>query len=414
MRARILPIVVILGLILAACTGGDAGESPGASGDGGEGKPIDEAGLTGEVRFSGFRSSDAEEELLNETLDAFREKYPNITVTYEPIPEGYVDQMTAQFSAGEPPDLFYVQAEFAAPWMEQGLLEPLDPYITGNPEIGVEHFYPGLLAAFQFEGETFGFPKDASPLALEYNPDMLSAAGVEPPTTWDELTAAAEALTSGDVTGLCIGPELPRFGAFIYQNGGAIYNEDKTEVTIDSPESVAAIDYVLSLHEAGVYKTPAELGSSWCGEAFGKQQVAMTMEGNWIISALENDFPDTPFEIVELPQGTAKGNLGFTVSYSIGADSANKDAAWVLLQYLAGQEGMAKWTGLGLALPARDDVEPAAGRDALVAGLEYATAYSFTAEFVDVQAAFNNKLTEVLESGGTGQDIADAAKAAGG
>lgn len=414
MRARILPAVVILGLILAACTGGDAGESASASGDGGEGKPINEAGLTGEVRFSGFRSSDAEEELLNETLDAFREKYPNITVNYEPIPEGYVDQMTAQFSAGEPPDLFYVQAEFAAPWMEQGLLEPLDPYIMGNPEIGVEHFYPGLLAAFQFEGETFGFPKDASPLALEYNPDMLSAAGVEPPTNWDELTAAAEALTSGDVTGLCIGPELPRFGAFIYQNGGAIYNEDKTEVTIDSPESVAAIDYVLSLHEAGVYKTPAELGSGWCGEAFGKQQVAMTMEGNWIISALENDFPDTPFEIVELPQGTAKGNLGFTVSYSIGADSTNKDAAWVLLQYLAGQEGMAKWTGLGLALPARDDVEPAAGRDALVAGLEYATAYSFTAEFVDVQAAFNNKLTEVLESGGTGQEIADAAKAAGG
>lgn len=414
MRARFLPILMIIGLVLAACSGGgDAGSSAGASGDGGEGKAIDEDGLTGEVRFSGFRSSDAEEELLNETLDAFREKYPNITVNYEPIPEGYVEQMTAQFSAGEPPDLFYVQAEFAPPWMEQELLEPLDPYIAGNPEFTVDPFYDPLLEAFKFDGTTYGFPKDASPLALQYNPDMLAAAGVEPPTTWDELTAAAEALTTDDVTGICIGPELPRYGAFIYQNGGAIYNEDKTELTIDSPESVEAIDYVLSLHESGVYQTPAELGSGWCGEAFGKQQVAMAMEGNWIISYLENDFPDTPFEMVELPQGTQQGNLAFTVSYSIGADSQNKDVAWVLLQYLTGQEGMAKWTSLGLALPARDDVEPAEGRDALVAGLEYATAYSYTTEFVDVQAAFNNKLTEVLESGGTGQEIADAAKAAG-
>jgi multiple sugar transport system substrate-binding protein len=138
----------------------------------------------------------------------------------------------------------------------------------------------------------------------------------------------------------------------------------------------------------------------------------MTMEGNWLVPAMENDFPDTPFEMAELPQGTQQGNLAFTVAYSIGVDSANKDPGWVLLQYLAGQEGMAQWTSLGLALPARDDVEPAENREALVAGLEYATAYGFPAEYVDIEAALNNKLTEVLESGGTGQEIVDAGVAA--
>ena len=39
---------------------------------------------------------------------------------------------------------------------------------------------------------------------------MLTAAGVELPTNWDELTAAAEALTKDGVTGLCVGPEMPR------------------------------------------------------------------------------------------------------------------------------------------------------------------------------------------------------------
>jgi multiple sugar transport system substrate-binding protein len=418
---RFSAVPVALLLLLAACTGdgegspGADGASPGTGGTdaaGGEGIAVDEAAVSGTVRFSGFRSSDAEEALLEATLAAFNEEYPNITVDYEPIPEGYIDQMTAQFSAGEPPDLFYVQAEFADAWIQDGLLEPLDPYFAGNPEFDTEPFFDPLLEAFQFEGQTYGLPKDASPLALFVNPDMLSAAGVEVPTTWEELEAAAEALSTDEVYGLCLGAELPRVGAFIYQAGGGIYNEDGTELTISSPESVEAIDFVLGMHESGSLMVPSDTGAGWCGEAFGLGQAAMTMEGNWLVPALENDFPDTPFEINELPQGAAQGNLAFTVSYSIGADSQNKEAAWVLLQYLTGPEGMASWTGQGLALPSREDVEPAPGREALVAGLEYATAYSYEPGFPDVQAAFNAELTRVLAEGGTGQEVADAAAAA--
>jgi multiple sugar transport system substrate-binding protein len=408
----VVPMVTVL--LLAACTGGGEG-SPGAEGTGaagGEGIEVDESAVSGTVRFSGFRSSDAEEELLIATLAAFNEQYPNIEVDYEPIPEGYIDQMTAQFSAGEPPDLFYVQAEFADAWIEDGLLEPLEPYFAGNPEFDTEPFFDPLLAAFQFEDQTYGLPKDASPLALFVNPDMLSAAGIEVPTTWEELQAAAEALTTDEVYGLCLGAELPRVGAFIYQSGGGIYNDDGSELTISAPESVEAIDFVLGMHEAGSLMVPADTGAGWCGEAFGLGQAAMTMEGNWLVPAMENDFPDTPFEINELPQGAEPGNLAFTVAYSIGVDSPNKEAAWVLLQYLTGPEGMAQWTGQGLALPSREDVEPAPGREALSAGLEYATAYAYERAFPDIQAAFNAELTRVLTEGGTGQEVADAAAAA--
>ena len=34
------------------------------------------------------------------------------------------------------------------------------------------------------------------------------------------------------------------------------------------------------------------------------------------------------------------GNLGFTVSYSMAKDSKHKAAAWTLLSWLAGQQGM--------------------------------------------------------------------------
>ena len=413
------PLAALI-LVTACQGGGDDGspsagddQSPGASGVAGGGTAIDEESISGEVRLSGGRASDTEEALLEETIAAFEEAYPNITVVYEPIPEAYAETMIGQFSTGDPPDLFYVGATGeAGPWIDDGLLLPLDDYIAGNPEIGVENFYPGLLAPFQRDGSTYGLPKDASPLALFVNPDMLADAGVEVPTNWDELAAAAEALTTDDVAGLCLGAEIQRWGAFIYQNGGALYNEDMSEMTLDSTETVEALDYLLGLHEAGSMQTPAEIGAGWCGEAFGTGQAAMTMEGNWLVPSMENEFPDIPFEMSELPQGVQPGNLAFTVAYSIGEDSPNKDQAWVLLQYLAGQEGMAQWTSLGLALPARSDVDPAENREALVAGLEYATAYGFPSDWIDVQDAFNNKLTEVLESGGTGQEIVDAAVAA--
>ena len=78
---------------------------------------------------------------------------------------------------------------------------------------------------------------------------------------------------------------------------------------------------------------------------------------------MAQNYPDVNYEWAEMPQGTEQATLGFTVSYSIGADSANKDPAWVLLQYLTGPEGMAKWTEGGVALPSRKDVPPPAGKE---------------------------------------------------
>ena len=65
----------------------------------------------------------------------------------------------------------------------------------------------------------------------------------------------------------------------------------------------------------------------------------------------------------EMPTGSSGSpvTISYTVSYSIGADSVNKDQAFVLLTYLAGPDGMEKWTAGGVALPSRKDV-PIPGR----------------------------------------------------
>lgn len=417
---RTLGILVVLLLTLAACQAddgddgspGDGSDSEAPAASGSDGGATAECIGEGDAILSGWQASPEEGELLEEMFAGFEAACPDVSIDYQPVAGDYPQQMLANFSAATPPDVFYVDSAVAPEWIEEGFLLPLDDYIAESG-MDTSQFYPGYLDAFRGpDGQIYGLPKDASTLALFYNPDMLEAAGVEPPTNWDELAAAAEALTSGDVTGLCLSPSLDRALAFIYQNGGAIYNDDFTEATFDTPEVREAVEYYLGFFDNDTGKSPSELGSGWCGEALGQEKVAMVFEGNWLIPFMEGTFADVPFATAEMPAGTEQATLAFTVSYSIGADSANPDAGWSLLNYLTGPEGMETWTSQGLALPSRQDVPVPEGREALLAGAEYARPWSFTPSFADVSTAFNNAFTAAVEGSGGVDEIVSATQAA--
>ena len=122
-----------------------------------------------------------------------------------------------------------------------------------------------------------------------------------------------------------------------------------------------ALQTYLGFFKNGQAARAADLGDDWCGKALGEQQVAIIFEGGWLDPYMKTTYPDTKYAWARDAEGHEKATLGFTVSYSIGADSANKDAAWVLLQYLTGPEGMKTWTegGVGILPP---DVPPAPAR----------------------------------------------------
>jgi multiple sugar transport system substrate-binding protein len=412
-RHRLFAYLIAMMLILAAC---QAGESPGddGDGDGGGGSPAGSPGggeqidASGTVILSGWQASPEEGELLQEMFDGFESEYPEVTIDYQPVSGDYAQQRIADFSAGTPPDVFYVDSALAPDWIEEGFLLPLDDYIE-QTGFDTGQFYEGYLDAFRGpDGAIYGLPKDASTLALFYNPDMFEEAGIDPPTNWDELASAAEALTTDEVAGICLAPDLARALAFVYQNGGSIYNEDFSEVTFDSAETSEALEYYMSFFENDTGRSPAQIGAGWCGEAFDTERAAMAIEGNWLIPVVEGDTGEANWEIVELPEGAERATLAFTVSYSIGADSENPDAGWALTSYLTGPEGMETWTSQGLALPSRRDVPVPEGREALLAGAEYARPWSFVPGFADVITAFNNAMTAGVEGSGSVDDIVSA------
>jgi len=198
-------------------------------------------------------------------------------------------------------------------------------------------------------------------LAISGNADLATAAGITtPPTTWDELKSASQKLTDkgAGIFGTVIPSELPRFGAFVFQAGGKLISDDGTTMALNSPEGLQALDYYYGLYKDGTASTPADTGTQWPGDALIKKKAAMVMEGNWLFPAVQKDAPTMKLNIAEMPAGPkGKGTFAFTVSYSINAKTQQKDAAWFLVNYLTGPQGMQKWTSLGLAMPSRKSLE---------------------------------------------------------
>ena len=337
-----------------------------------------------EVRLAGWASSPPEEELLRSVLADFEAANPNVKIGYEPVSGDYAVKLQTDLAAGNAPDVFYVDVSYSKDLMSRGVLLALDDRMA---ESGVkpEDYYTGLIQGFQWQGKTYGLPKDFSPLAMLYDQKVFADVGIETaPTTWEELRAAAEALQGATGQAAIVYPaEFDRFIAFLLQAGGGVTNPEATQFVIDSPATVEALEFYYGLYRDGLAATHQDVGAEWAGDALVKGLAAIVFEGNWFFPYKESNAPDLEVGIAEMPAGPGgKGSPAFPVSYSIAAGTEVADAAWSVVHYLTGPEGMAKWTSKGLAMPSRPDLaEPWLAqfpeRAPYVAAGEYAQARQF-------------------------------------
>ena len=150
---------------------------------------------------------------------------------------------------------------------------------------------------------------------------------------------------------------------------------------INSRANVATLTTYLGWLRSGLAKTPQQLGVGWCGEALGKEKAAIVFEGNWVYGFMKADFPSVGFTVYPMIRGKSHGNLGFTVSWSIGKASTKKNAAWRLLRFLAGQNGQRIWSRTSGYLPSRSDVKAPAGRANFVKEAAYSRPWQFIKGF---------------------------------
>lgn len=370
------------------------------------------------LQLMGWASSDAENVRLQEVVDGWNAANPDIQVTLNLVPD-YDTKLQTSLAGGAPPDIFYVDSFRLPDLAAAGALLPIGDQMTD-----VDDFYPSLRDAFTVDGVFYCPPKDFSTLALEYNTDLFDAAGLAYPTadwTWEDLRAAAEALTDKDagVVGFAINPDFARWIAFLYQAGGEVTTPDFSAMTLNTPEALTAMEFYVGLVRDGVAAPASDLDSGWPGEAFGKARAAMTMEGNWIVPYLKDQFPNLNYGVTELPSGPAgKATMAFTVCYGVAANGRNTEAATKVVDYLTGPVGMKAWTDLGLAMPTRQSLREGwlamyPELEPFLNGAEYARKWQFRPGFADVLDTINSGLQEAFSGLKTPQQVLEEAQSVG-
>lgn len=310
-------------------------------------------------------------------------------------------QLAQGFASGNPPDIFYLGNDQVATYAKAGDLAALDNLKN------VKSFYPSLRAAYTYKGHLYAAPKDFSTLALVVNTNSWKGAkltGKDYPKTWAQLATVAKKLTRSGQVGLCTNPEFHRLGVFMIQAGGWLVSKDGKTATVNSKANNTAFNFVKSMIKAGSMKLTNQIGAGWGGEGFGKQECAMTIEGNWIAGAMTHDYPTVPYKAVELPAGPAgKGTLQYDGGWGLAAASKDKANAMSLISYLTATKvemGNAKAFGVmpSVRADATEWKKLYPQFAAFLAGADYSRSIPTVPDIATVLGDFNQQLQGLPQS----------------
>ena len=312
--------------------------------------------------FPSATANDAEG-IFQRYAELFHAENPNITVN--PVFTGsYTDTrntiLTELQGGGAGPDVAVMLSIDLYSFAEEGMIIPAQGFIDDMEDGAayVEDFFPALmLNSTDADGNVWTIPFQRSTPILYYNADLLADAGYDsPPTNNAELVEIAQALTTDERDGLLV-PVAGGFPIWMYQSfaiayGRNIVSDDPTQVFFNTPEAVAAVEFVRSL---GTDLAVGPAGGAAWGDtpiAFLAGQAAMIYHTTGNLTRILND-ADFEVGVWYLPSGpagedgagygapTGGGNLYI---FDDGSKSqAELDAVWQWVMFLSSAEIQSDW-----------------------------------------------------------------------
>jgi multiple sugar transport system substrate-binding protein len=334
---------------LAACDKGGSGTAGPSAGTGG---PLT---VWASTTFAGTTST-----ALADAAKQYGDKH-NATVTVQGFPANdLTGKITTALSGGGGPDIVIVDAAQVPVLAAAKLLVDISARFNGVKD----QYFPGNVAATTYHGATYAVPFDTNNVALFWNKQMFSKAGIaNPPTTWDELRSAAKELTGGNQYGYMLGAK--GYGSFLYwpwlwQNGGDITDAANAKATFNSAAGLEAWTFYSGLYLNDKVVPPTFLGvtQAWDQyiQPFLTQQVAMMAIGDWGIAPIAKGNPGLEYGVAPLPKGQQAATVLGGNAVAVTSAAKNQDAAWGFVSWLTSKDQESVLETGYKRLPARVDV----------------------------------------------------------
>ena len=340
MRLRTGSALLILTLMLAAC-GGEA--TPSGDGDG-DGDGTDGEGLV----F--WTVEDTQDRIVAQQaiVDRFTEE---TGIEVELVAVGEADlttQVTAAVAGDTLPDVFgALSLGFTHSLAADGLAN-MEANAAVVESLGRDTFSESALELVTTDEGLAGVPSDSWAQLLVYRRDLFEAAGLEPPTTYETILAAAEELNNDDQAGIVLatGNDLgfvqQTFEYFAVANDCDVVDADGN-VTISSPECVETFNFYNDLVANGSVTGAQDADTTRA--AYFAGDAAMIVWSSFILdelAGLRDDALPTCEECTEDPlflaensgvvtaiqgpSGDAPSQFGEMVSFVISADAPTEEA----------------------------------------------------------------------------------------
>lgn len=312
-----------------------------------------------------------DESLMKPAIDEYKKIKPEVTVNYHfQSSQNYRTRTQTKIAAGEGPDIYMINNAWTPMFLKSGSIAPA-PKEVFTPQEYVQIFYPvvrddftnylalkasidsasniadknkALQNEFNAQGKIYAIPRGIDGLALYYNVDILNAAGIAVPGTWNEFRDAAFKLTVADqsniikTAGAAMGltgnidhwPDI--LGLLFFQQPGA---------KINAPGDANGADVLrfytdfAKVSDKRVWDNTFEPST----QAFSGGKVAFYFAPSWRAHELRQINPQLNFRIAPVPQLAGK-NVAWANywGYTVSSKSQFPGQAWEFLKFLTSAE----------------------------------------------------------------------------
>ncbi|CDM63207.1 MULTISPECIES: ABC transporter substrate-binding protein [Rhizobium] len=231
--------------------------------------------------------------IITSLINKFNADNPDVHVTVTTVEWPGYDQLTAQFAAGDPPDIVTVHQSVLADYQSKGLLMPLDD-VMKSVGVASTDFTDASLNGVTKDGKIYGLPIDSWTMLYHINMDLFKKADLvnadgtpKLPTSVDELLAQAKQFkekTGKPYFVQNLANEVALYTrnlyTYLFQQDSNFFADPK-QVKINTPEAKKVLEMYKAIYDNGY--TTKDLDYAAGINAFLAGEGGVHLNGTWVI-----------------------------------------------------------------------------------------------------------------------------------
>lgn len=324
--AAVTAVAAITAAGLAACSSGDGG-----------------SGGSDTVRVT--LANHVWTDIIKDMIPAFEEE-TGLKVDLTQLGEDQLsDQYNVKLNAGtdEIDVMMYRPLQEGKLFAQNGYLADITDRVEGATDWNWSDFQAGPVATTTENDRVMGVPLITESEVLYYRTDLLEAAGLDVPTTLDELETAAKTISeanpgvAGFVARTGRSAAVTQFSSYLFSFGGDF--TDGENAAVDTPEALEAYEYYgRLLNQYGPDNVSTDMSWPEAAAIFAQGQAAFYTDASSLYQNLalpENSTVADQLGYAAFPEGPAGSKPYNIPAWGLGINegSNNQDNAWKFIEW---------------------------------------------------------------------------------